>query len=130
MFSISSKPASSMSARCSLQRIQVRDLRKNHGAADDPVQAAESRRRTTIKKPQETLASPSMNSSRKKRDPDDRCCRAISACRYSVALLDSAAGEQAARMTAMDNATRNAGDMINKLTIKYNRARQARSPKS
>ena len=41
------------------------------------------------------------------------------------ALLDSAAGEQAARMTAMDNATRNAGDMINKLTIKYNRARQA-----
>lgn len=41
------------------------------------------------------------------------------------ALLDSAAGEQAARMTAMDNATRNAGDMINKLSIKYNRARQA-----
>lgn len=41
------------------------------------------------------------------------------------ALLDSAAGEQAARMTAMDNATRNAGDMINKLTISYNRARQA-----
>jgi F-type H+-transporting ATPase subunit gamma len=41
------------------------------------------------------------------------------------ALLDSAAGEQAARMTAMDNATRNAGDMINKLSIQYNRARQA-----
>ncbi len=41
------------------------------------------------------------------------------------AMLDSAAGEQAARMTAMDNATRNAGDMINKLTLKYNRARQA-----
>lgn len=41
------------------------------------------------------------------------------------ALLDSAAGEQAARMTAMDNSTRNAGDMINKLTVKYNRARQA-----
>lgn len=41
------------------------------------------------------------------------------------ALLDSAAGEQAARMTAMDNATRNAGDMIKKLTIQYNRARQA-----
>lgn len=41
------------------------------------------------------------------------------------ALLDSAAGEQAARMTAMDNATRNAGDMINSLSIKYNRARQA-----
>jgi F-type H+-transporting ATPase subunit gamma len=41
------------------------------------------------------------------------------------ALLDSAAGEQAARMTAMDNATRNAGDMINNLTLRYNRARQA-----
>lgn len=41
------------------------------------------------------------------------------------ALLDSGAGEQAARMTAMDNATRNAGDMINKLSIQYNRARQA-----
>lgn len=41
------------------------------------------------------------------------------------AMLDSAAGEQAARMTAMDNATRNAGDMINDLTLAYNRARQA-----
>jgi len=41
------------------------------------------------------------------------------------AMLDSSAGEQAARMTAMDNATRNAGDMINKLSLTYNRARQA-----
>lgn len=41
------------------------------------------------------------------------------------ALLDSAAGEQAARMTAMENATKNAGDMIAKLTLRYNRARQA-----
>ena len=41
------------------------------------------------------------------------------------ALLDNAAGEQGARMTAMDNATRNAGDMINRLTLNYNRARQA-----
>ena len=40
-------------------------------------------------------------------------------------LLETAAGEQAARMTAMDNATRNAGDMINDLTIQYNRERQA-----
>ncbi len=40
-------------------------------------------------------------------------------------VLENAAGEQGARMTAMDNATRNAGDMINKLTIKYNRQRQA-----
>lgn len=41
------------------------------------------------------------------------------------ALLDSSAGEQAARMTAMDNATRNAGEMIKSLTLQYNRARQA-----
>ncbi len=41
------------------------------------------------------------------------------------ALLDSSAGEQAASMTAMDNATRNAGDMINDLSLQYNRARQA-----
>ncbi|MBI1272644.1 MAG: F0F1 ATP synthase subunit gamma [Alphaproteobacteria bacterium] len=41
------------------------------------------------------------------------------------ALLESAAGEQGARMTAMDNATRNAGDMINRLTLNYNRSRQA-----
>jgi F-type H+-transporting ATPase subunit gamma len=40
-------------------------------------------------------------------------------------LLENAASEQGARMTAMDNATRNAGDMINKLTIRYNRQRQA-----
>jgi len=40
-------------------------------------------------------------------------------------LLENAASEQGARMTAMDNATRNAGDMINKLTVKYNRLRQA-----
>lgn len=41
------------------------------------------------------------------------------------AILDAAASEQGARMTAMDNATRNAKDMIGKLTLKYNRARQA-----
>ena len=41
------------------------------------------------------------------------------------ALIESAAGEQGARMTAMDNATRNAGDMIKRLTLVYNRSRQA-----
>ena len=41
------------------------------------------------------------------------------------ALLESAASEQGARMTAMDNATRNAGDMISRLTLVYNRTRQA-----
>lgn len=41
------------------------------------------------------------------------------------ALLESLAGEMGARMSAMDNATRNAGDMINRLTLQYNRSRQA-----
>ncbi|TPE63641.1 F0F1 ATP synthase subunit gamma [Sandaracinobacter neustonicus] len=40
-------------------------------------------------------------------------------------LLENVAGEQGASMTAMDNATRNAGDLIKKLTIEYNRSRQA-----
>ena len=41
------------------------------------------------------------------------------------ALVENAASEQGARMTAMDNATRNAGDMIEGLTLFYNRTRQA-----
>jgi F-type H+-transporting ATPase subunit gamma len=41
------------------------------------------------------------------------------------AQRENAASEQGSKMTAMDNATRNAGDMINKLTIQYNRSRQA-----
>ncbi|MGB0958941.1 MAG: F0F1 ATP synthase subunit gamma [Halocynthiibacter sp.] len=42
-----------------------------------------------------------------------------------TALLENAASEQGARMSAMDNATRNAGEMIDKLTIEFNRSRQA-----
>ena len=41
------------------------------------------------------------------------------------AFLENAASEQGSRMTAMDNATRNAGDLVDKLTIDYNRSRQA-----
>ena len=44
-------------------------------------------------------------------------------------LLENAASEQGARMSAMDNATRNAGDMIDKLTLSYNRQRQAQITK-
>tara|TARA_R110002051_G_scaffold93824_3_gene163628 strand:+ start:1447 stop:2319 length:873 start_codon:yes stop_codon:yes gene_type:complete len=43
-----------------------------------------------------------------------------------AALLENAASEQGARMSAMDNATRNAGDMIDQLTIEFNRSRQAK----
>ncbi len=45
--------------------------------------------------------------------------------RIQQAFLEMQAGEQAARMTAMDNATRNAGEIIDSLTLEYNRARQA-----
>ena len=41
------------------------------------------------------------------------------------AMLENSASEQGSRMTAMDNATRNAGDLVDKLTIQYNRSRQA-----
>ncbi|MCB1455621.1 MAG: F0F1 ATP synthase subunit gamma, partial [Nitratireductor sp.] len=45
------------------------------------------------------------------------------------ALLENVAGEMGAKMSAMDNATRNAGEMINKLTLTYNRQRQAQITK-
>ena len=41
------------------------------------------------------------------------------------ALLENVAGEYGAKMSAMDNATRNAGEVIDKLTLQYNRTRQA-----
>jgi F-type H+-transporting ATPase subunit gamma len=55
---------------------------------------------------------------------EDLLPRAV-ATQVFTALLENGASEQGARMSAMDNATRNAGEMINKLTIKYNRSRQA-----
>ena len=55
---------------------------------------------------------------------NDLLPRAV-ATQVFAALLENAASEQGARMTAMDNATRNAGDMIDRLTTQYNRSRQA-----
>ena len=43
-----------------------------------------------------------------------------------VALLNNAASEQSARMNAMENASKNAGEILDALTLKYNKARQAR----
>jgi F-type H+-transporting ATPase subunit gamma len=45
------------------------------------------------------------------------------------ALLENVAGEMGAKMSAMDNATRNAGEMIDKLSMSYNRQRQAQITK-
>ena len=55
---------------------------------------------------------------------EDLLPKAIST-KVFTALLENGASEQGARMSAMDNATRNAGEMIDKLTIQYNRSRQA-----
>ena len=49
----------------------------------------------------------------------------VALSRHIQAFLETEAGELAARMQAMDNATRNAGDLIDRLTLQYNRARQA-----
>ena len=55
---------------------------------------------------------------------NDLLPRALTTAIYA-AILESSASELAARMTAMDNATRNAGDLIDRLTMEYNRTRQA-----
>ncbi|MBH0238060.1 F0F1 ATP synthase subunit gamma [Methylobrevis albus] len=59
---------------------------------------------------------------------EDLLPRAV-AVQVFTALLENAASEQGARMSAMDNATRNAGDMINRLSLEYNRSRQAQITK-
>jgi F-type H+-transporting ATPase subunit gamma len=67
-------------------------------------------------------------------EPDEETILKALLPRYAAvqvfrALLENVASEQAASMSAMDNATRNAGDMINDLTLQYNRARQAQITK-
>jgi F-type H+-transporting ATPase subunit gamma len=61
-------------------------------------------------------------------DPRDAAA-ALSRHAILSALLETEAGFQGAQMTAMDNATRNAGDMIKSLQLRYNRARQAQITK-
>ncbi len=62
---------------------------------------------------------------RRGRDPGRSCCRATSPSRIFRALLENAASFYGSQMTAMDNASRNAGDVIKKLTLQMNRSRQA-----
>ena len=62
-------------------------------------------------------------------NPGRSACRATSACRFSRFLLENVAGEFGAKMTAMDGATRNAGEVIDKLTLLYNRTRQSQITK-
>ena len=71
------------------------------------------------------MAARSTNSSPTRSPSSPSCCRATWPVQVFRALLENAASEQGARMMAMDNATRNAGDMIDRLTLTYNRSRQA-----
>ena len=64
-------------------------------------------------------------SSRRRSSCSTRCCRSTSRCRSARALLESSAAEHAARMTAMDSATRNAQEMVDRLTLYMNKVRQA-----
>ena len=102
-----------------LQPLPFGDLADRHRAAADPGAAAAGGRDAS------TWAAPSYEF-----EPDEETILArllpqALAIQIYRALLESAAGEHGARMTAMDNATRNAGDMIKRLTLNYNRARQA-----
>ncbi len=69
------------------------------------------------------------NTSRRRTKSSPACCRAIVAVQIFRALLENNASFYGAQMTAMDNATRNAGDMIRKQTQIYNRTRQAQITK-
>ena len=78
----------------------------------------------------ENAPAPAPNQAQYEFEPDEETILAAllprnMAIQLFRALIESAAGEQGARMAAMDNATRNAGEMINKLTLNYNRTRQA-----
>lgn len=84
--------------------------------------------------PNETAAAPDLGGAVYEYEPDEEAIleqllpRNLSVQVYR-ALLENAASEQGARMSAMDNATRNAGEMIKKLTTVYNRSRQAQITK-
>ena len=104
-----------------LLRVQVGDRAEADRAAADPGQAARAARAAN------GAPSPrrSTSTSPTRRRSWATCCRATSPTQIFRGLLENAASEQGARMSAMDSATRNAGEMIDKLTLRYNRPRQA-----
>ena len=105
-----------------LQPLPLGDDPDRHGAAADPV-----RRRRPRPKPKRPAAR-RRRDLRVRADEEEILAELLPrnlAVQIYTALLENAASEQGARMTAMDNATRNAGDMIDRLTMNYNRTRQA-----
>ena len=101
-----------------LQPLPFGDLADRHRAAAHPRAAAAGRRGDRSRRRQLRVRAG-------RGDHPGRLLPQALAIQLYRALLESAAGEHGARMTAMDNATRNAGDMIKRLTLNYNRARQA-----
>ena len=105
-----------------LQPLPLGDHPDRHGPAADPVSAAgRDRNRSGRGGGRRRLRVRAVGGG----DPRRILAAATSRCRSTPRLLENAASEQGARMTAMDNATRNAGEMIDRLTINYNRTRQA-----
>ena len=90
------------------------------GRADHPGPAGQGRAEDRRQRP---TSRSNMSPTRRKSSP--RCCRATSPSRSIARCSRTRPASTAAQMTAMDNATRNAGDMINQLSIQYNRQRQA-----
>ena len=106
-----------------LQPLPLGDDPDRHRAAADPVRPAG--RRPARKARWKRSAARSTNSSRREEEILTELLPNNLAVQIYTALLENAASEQGARMTAMDNATRNAGEMIDRLTMNYNRTRQA-----
>ena len=102
-------------------RVQVGDRAEADRPAADPRQAA---RRDGSRRGAAAAGASTSSSPTRRRSSSYLLPRNIAAQIFR-GLLENAACEQGARMSAMDNATRNAGDMINKLTMRYNRQRQA-----
>ena len=117
-----SKPASSTSRRSTSREFKIGHLAEADGAAAHSGQDSGSEAPTKAAKGADA---PSTNTSRAKRRSSASCCTRNISTQIFRGLLENARLEHGSRMSAMDNATRNAGDMINKLTIKYNRQRQA-----
>ena len=103
-----------------LQYLQVGDDADRHGEADHPLAGRRS---------SGARAATPQDGVYEMEPEEDELLRDLLPANLSMqifrALLESFASEQGARMTAMDNATRNAGDMIDRLTLTYNRSRQA-----
>ena len=136
----SSSPTPSRIGRSAARAVRGRRVRRRHDRLQ-PLQVGDDARSSTVQQ----LIPAERRRRRRGRGPASggdlriragrgarswpTCCRATSRSRSSRALLENAASVHGAQMTAMDNATRNAGDMINRTDPAVNRSRQAQITK-